>query len=275
MIVNNHKNVFEYDGSFSCLDCEAKWGAFSGNPKMTEECKVKNKDKVVDLIEDIKGSLTVLQDELKEDKVDPHLVYVGTTLRWDYDGESFDISITKIKDNRAYFTPSLFGGEGTENSYLDIDDTNQIISHTEKYIWLSDPKIKKGQRWKHFTSSIFKVISVLESCIVLEEESEKHTVSPSQQSLLKNYTLLPEEEVTYSVGDWFKLDDGNLWLLMDNFKDGMVTLINSKFDGLWSGWHEVINRDMITQEEFDKITNNDSKDFKRVEIEDIKVKETD
>lgn len=31
-----HEKVFEYDGAFQCLDCEAQWGALSGSPKMPE-----------------------------------------------------------------------------------------------------------------------------------------------------------------------------------------------------------------------------------------------
>lgn len=41
MIGTNHKRVFEYDGAFKCLDCEARWGAFPGKPKMPEECAPK------------------------------------------------------------------------------------------------------------------------------------------------------------------------------------------------------------------------------------------
>jgi hypothetical protein len=28
-----HKNVYEYDGAFKCLDCHSTWGAISGSPK--------------------------------------------------------------------------------------------------------------------------------------------------------------------------------------------------------------------------------------------------
>ena len=35
-----HKRVFEYDGAFHCLDCNAEWGALPGNPKMLEYCDV-------------------------------------------------------------------------------------------------------------------------------------------------------------------------------------------------------------------------------------------
>ena len=38
MIVNNHKKVSKYDGSFKCLHCGARWGALPGHPKMPELC---------------------------------------------------------------------------------------------------------------------------------------------------------------------------------------------------------------------------------------------
>ncbi len=36
--IGPHRHVFEYDGSFNCLDCKGRWGAFPGNPVMPEEC---------------------------------------------------------------------------------------------------------------------------------------------------------------------------------------------------------------------------------------------
>lgn len=34
----NHKRIWEYEGAFKCLDCQAKWGALSGRPTMPEVC---------------------------------------------------------------------------------------------------------------------------------------------------------------------------------------------------------------------------------------------
>ncbi len=35
-----HKNVFEYDGAFRCMDCEKDWGALSGAPRTPPaECR--------------------------------------------------------------------------------------------------------------------------------------------------------------------------------------------------------------------------------------------
>lgn len=33
-----HLRVFEYDGSYKCLDCRKAWGALPGAPKMPGEC---------------------------------------------------------------------------------------------------------------------------------------------------------------------------------------------------------------------------------------------
>ena len=38
--VGPHKRVFEYDGSYKCLDCKGKWGAFDGRPSMPLACGV-------------------------------------------------------------------------------------------------------------------------------------------------------------------------------------------------------------------------------------------
>lgn len=35
-----HKRVFDYDGSFRCLDCGAQWGALPGNPVEPTECVI-------------------------------------------------------------------------------------------------------------------------------------------------------------------------------------------------------------------------------------------
>lgn len=42
--MSEHKRVYEYDGSFKCLDCESLWGALPGNPKEPKECKVKKEE---------------------------------------------------------------------------------------------------------------------------------------------------------------------------------------------------------------------------------------
>ena len=36
--IGQHKRVFEYDGAFKCLDCQAGWGALRGAAPMPAEC---------------------------------------------------------------------------------------------------------------------------------------------------------------------------------------------------------------------------------------------
>ena len=37
-IIGNHARVWQYDGAYKCLDCQAQWGALPGHPKMPENC---------------------------------------------------------------------------------------------------------------------------------------------------------------------------------------------------------------------------------------------
>ena len=39
-----HARVYEYDGSFECIDCGAQWGALHGNPKEPEHCTTTKTD---------------------------------------------------------------------------------------------------------------------------------------------------------------------------------------------------------------------------------------
>ena len=37
--IGNHARVFEYDGAYKCMECQAQWGALTGKPQMPERCE--------------------------------------------------------------------------------------------------------------------------------------------------------------------------------------------------------------------------------------------
>lgn len=39
--IDGHLRVWEYDGAYKCLDCQAQWGALTGHPTMPELCERK------------------------------------------------------------------------------------------------------------------------------------------------------------------------------------------------------------------------------------------
>lgn len=36
--VGPHRRMWEYDGAYKCLDCQAKWGVLDGQPSMPLIC---------------------------------------------------------------------------------------------------------------------------------------------------------------------------------------------------------------------------------------------
>lgn len=68
--IKAHKNVFEYDGSFKCLDCGKRWGAYPGVPKKEpKECDIwtsviRKQEQLQDLIFDYMKHVELCLEEL-------------------------------------------------------------------------------------------------------------------------------------------------------------------------------------------------------------------